>query len=242
MYKNIYTNIERKNSITYQICIIRYFLKRRILTKASTIIMNLNIYTINHPIVRNLISYIYNTETNIIERREILSQLSYILFYEATRKSIKLINLHIKKLNSIVEIALLPKKISQIIFNEIHASPILCKKIYDIIPKAIVLPFYTNSIKDTKYIKINIENHLNLIESHSQIFILQIYLNTDILCEIFHLIEAKKIKIEQIQVLCIVCSIEELQKTSQKYSNLNIYTTKIINHSKNYYIKFLENF
>jgi uracil phosphoribosyltransferase len=203
--------------------------------------MNLNIHTINHPIVRNLISYVCNTKTNIIETREILNQLSYILLYEATRKPIKLLDLYIKKLNSISEITLFPKKISQIVFNEIHTSPILDKRIYNIIPKAIVLPFFhQNSIKDSKYIKINIESKLNLIESNSQIFILQLHLNTDTILGIFNLIETKQIEIKQIQILCIMCSIEELQKISQRYSNLNIYTTKIINHSSNCYIKSLE--
>lgn len=201
--------------------------------------MNLNIYTINHPIIRNLTSYICNTEMNIIEKRNILNQIYSALLYEATRKSIKLLNLYIHKLNSISEIVLFQKEMSYIILSEIHIPYILSKSIYDMMPEAIVLPFGTDFINNyqDQDPKIKIQSHLNSCKSNSQVFIIQQDLNADIIFQLLNSISLNKVPIEQIQVMCILCSTDTLQQIGQKYVNLNIYTTKITRGNNNCNIK-----
>jgi uracil phosphoribosyltransferase len=204
--------------------------------------MNLNIYTINHPTINSLTSYICNTKVNIIEKRNILNQIYFALLYEATRKSIKLLNLYINKLNFISEIALLPKEISYLILSEIYISHILSKNIYDIIPKAIILPFDLDLVNNNQDPKIIIPNKLNLCKSNSQVFIIQQDLNADILFKILNSSIVNKVPIKQVQIICMFCSVDTLQQISQKYINLNIYTTKItrgnnkcnINYSEDY--------
>nr|YP_009390030.1 uracil phosphoribosyltransferase [Sheathia arcuata]ART65398.1 uracil phosphoribosyltransferase [Sheathia arcuata] len=204
--------------------------------------MNLNIYTINHPSISSLISYIYNTKINIVEKRNILNQIYFALLYEATRKSIKLLNLYINKLNFISEIALLPKEISYIILSEIYISYILSKNIYDIIPKAIILPFDLDLVKNNQDPKIIRPNKLHLFKSNSQIFIIQQNLNADIIFKILNSSILNKVPIKQVQVICIFCSIDTLQQISQKYINLNIYTTKIIRGNNNYSVNYSEDY
>ena len=204
--------------------------------------MNLNIYTINHPTISSLTSYICNTKINIIERRNILNQIYFALLYEATRKSIKLLNLYINKLNFISEIALLPKEISYIILSEIYISYILSKNIYDIIPKAIILPFDLDLVKNNQDPKIVIPNKLNLFKSNSQVFIIQQDLNADIIFKILNSSILSKVPIKQIQIICIFCSIDTLQQISQKYINLNIYTTKITRGNNNCNINYPEDY
>lgn len=204
--------------------------------------MNLNIYTINHPTISSLTSYICNTKINIIEKRNILNQIYFALLYEATRKSIKLLNLYINKLNFISEIALLPKEISYIILSEIYISYILSKNIYDIIPKAIILPFDLDLVKNNQDPKIVIPNKLNLFKSNSQIFIIQQDLNADIIFKILNSSILSKVPIKQIQIICIFCSIDTLQQISQKYINLNIYTTKITRGNNNCNVNYSEDY
>ena len=204
--------------------------------------MNLNIYTINHPTISSLTSYICNTKINIIEKRNILNQIYFALLYEATRKSIKLLNLYINKLNFISEIALLPKEISYIILSEIYISYILSKNIYDIIPKAIILPFDLDLVKNNQDPKIVIPNKLNLFKSNSQVFIIQQDLNADIIFKILNSSILSKVPIKQIQIICIFCSIDTLQQISQKYINLNIYTTKITRGNNNCNINYPEDY
>ena len=204
--------------------------------------MNLNIYTINHPPISSLTSYICNTKINIIEKRNILNQIYFALLYEATRKSIKLLNLYINKLNFISEIALLPKEISYIILSEIYISYILSKNIYDIIPKAIILPFDLDLVKNNQDPKIVIPNKLNLFKSNSQVFIIQQDLNADIIFKILNSSILSKVPIKQVQIICIFCSIDTLQQISQKYINLNIYTTKITRGNNNCNINYPEDY
>ena len=204
--------------------------------------MNLNIYTINHPTISSLTSYTCNTKINIIEKRNILNQIYFALLYEATRKSIKLLNLYINKLNFISEIALLPKEISYIILSEIYISYILSKNIYDIIPKAIILPFDLDLVKNNQDPKIVIPNKLNLFKSNSQVFIIQQDLNADIIFKILNSSILSKVPIKQVQIICIFCSIDTLQQISQKYINLNIYTTKITRGNNNCNINYPEDY
>jgi uracil phosphoribosyltransferase len=204
--------------------------------------MNLNIYTINHPIIRNLTSYICNTEINIIERRNILNQIYFALLYEATRKSIKLLNLYIHKLNAISEIVLFQKEMSYIILSEMHIPYILSKSIYDMMPEAIILPFGTDFINTYQDPKTKIQSHLNSCKSNSQVFIIQQDLNADIIFQILNSISLNKVPIKQVQVICILCSTETLQQISQKYVNLNIYTTKITRGNNNCNIKSFEDY
>ena len=204
--------------------------------------MNLNIYTINHPTISSLTSYICNTKINIIEKRNILNQIYFALLYEATRKSIKLLNLYINKLNFISEIALLQKEISYIILSEIYISYILSKNIYDIIPKAIILPFDLDLVKNNQDPKIVIPNKLNLFKSNSQVFIIQQDLNADIIFKILNSSILSKVPIKQVQIICIFCSIDTLQQISQKYINLNIYTTKITRGNNNCNINYPEDY
>jgi uracil phosphoribosyltransferase len=204
--------------------------------------MNLNIYTINHPTINSLTSYICNTKVNIIEKRNILNQIYFALLYEATRKSIKLLNLYINKLNFISEIALLPKEISYLILSEIYISHILSKNIYDIIPKAIILPFDLDLVNNNQDPKIIIPNKLNLCKSNSQVFIIQQDLNADIIFKILNSSIVNKVPIKQVQIICMFCSVDTLQQISQKYINLNIYTTKITRGNNNCNINYSEDY
>lgn len=204
--------------------------------------MNLNIYTINHPTINILTSYICNTKINMIEKRNILNQIYFALLYEATRKSIKLLNLYINKLNFISEIALLPKEISYLILSEIYISYILSKNIYDIIPKAIILPFDLDLVNNNQDPKIIIPNKLNLYKSNSQVLIIQQDLNADIIFKILNSSIVDKVPIKQVQIICIFCSIDTLQQISHKYINLNIYTTKITRGNNNCNINYSEDY
>ena len=118
----------------------------------------------------------------------------------------------------------------------------MSKNIYDIIPKAIILPFDLDLVKNNQDPKIVIPNKLNLFKSNSQVFIIQQDLNADIICKILNSSILSKVPIKQVQIICIFCSIDTLQQISQKYINLNIYTTKITRGNNNCNINYPEDY
>lgn len=109
-------------------------------------------------------------------------------------------------------------------------------------PEAIILPFGTDFINNYQDPKTKIQSHLNSCKSNSQVFIIQQDLNADIIFKILNSSILSKVPIKQVQIICIFCSIDTLQQISQKYINLNIYTTKITRGNNNCNINYPEDY
>jgi uracil phosphoribosyltransferase len=203
--------------------------------------MPLNIYTINHPLVRNWSSYICNVNLSFNDKKETLNQLYLSLLYEATRKSIKTIDLYLHKLKHSSEISLLCNKGKSLIFSEINLVQILGKNLYQIIPDSLIWPFHINNHQVSKKQNISFFNSLIPKQFHYQIVILETYLHYETVHYIFNLINTENITTDKILIICLICSTDTLQIIKKNYTNINltIYTTKIIENNDHKEIKSL---
>lgn len=203
--------------------------------------MALKIYTINHPLVRNWSSYLFNVKVKFNDKKEIFNQLYSSLLYEAMRKSVQTIDLYLLKLNNISEISLLPKKKQCTVLSEINLLQTLGQNIYKLIPHVTIWPFQSNYNEYLNKETINFIDSLIPIQYNSNIIVLETDLNDEIIFSIFNLILNKKITIDQVLIICLTCSKDTLQKINKNYTNINliIYTTKIIENNNNQEIKHL---
>nr|YP_009297836.1 uracil phosphoribosyltransferase [Kumanoa americana]AOM67570.1 uracil phosphoribosyltransferase [Kumanoa americana] len=195
--------------------------------------MTLSIYTIKHPLVQHWSSYILNVTNAKHEQKNIVSQIFLTLLYESTRKSIKLINLYINHLGYIKEINLICNKRPYLIFSEINLIEILGKNIYKFFPEADILPFQITNFSKSRQTYIEFGDLSNCCQLNPHIIIIEQYLNLDSMSKIVSSIKNTKYAIQEIQVICFICSNEILQIINKTYININltIYTTKIIENS-----------
>nr|YP_010903770.1 hypothetical protein REP92_pgp005 [Hypnea wynnei]WCH56622.1 hypothetical protein [Hypnea wynnei] len=192
--------------------------------------MPLNIYIISHPIISTLSTQIiYSIQKNNKINESIYNEINFLLIYELLRKWIKVKNIYIKDINYIKEISIYNPKESYILFANLEKCYNIINSLKILIPKLSII--HTNTYKDKNYntkihYKYNQEKHLK----NSKIIIVQQVLNNKSVINFIHeLINHYNVHITSIKIICIACNSKILEIINKKYTNLEIYTTKIIN-------------
>nr|YP_009397125.1 uracil phosphoribosyltransferase [Spyridia filamentosa]ARW66311.1 uracil phosphoribosyltransferase [Spyridia filamentosa] len=186
--------------------------------------MQLNIYLIKHPIIQILshsINQLKEQKQNTIclEDKLKIRSLGLLMIHEIVRKWIKLQSIYIKKIHHSEKIYLLNNKQSFCIVTNIANTYEIILEIEAILPNIAIINANTEEL--------NISQNIH----SDKVIILEKFLNKkEIIKIINYLTVNKNIPINQIKIVCLSCSEKELEKISQEYKNLDIYTSRIINN------------
>lgn len=181
--------------------------------------MKLNIHLISHPLTQNLSSISSNISSQYSILNQYLKYLGLFIIYETIRTWTITYKLKIKTNKKKKDFIIIdPKESYTIIFNNLDYISML-QDIQFILPKM-----------DLKLVKHKNKEQLNLsYNDHHKILILN---NKMDVIYVEDLIEKLKythnINLNQIRLACIECATAQLIQLSEKYSDLTIYTTKII--------------
>nr|YP_010902577.1 hypothetical protein REP52_pgp005 [Hypnea nidifica]WCH54432.1 hypothetical protein [Hypnea nidifica] len=190
--------------------------------------MPLNIYIISHPIISTLSSQIIY-QKNDKTHRSIYNEMNFLLIYELLRKWITVKKIYIKNVDYIKEISIFNPKESYTLFANLEKCCNIIDHLKTLIPKLSIV--HTDIYQDENYntrIYYNSKKEKKL--TNSRIIIIEKILNNNsIINFINELINKYNIKITSIKIICIACNNKVLELINKKYSNLEIYTTKIIN-------------
>lgn len=197
---------------------------------------NLNIYNCNHPLIQIWVSHICYTQIFDYEIIKLITNISQYILFETIRKSIYINNLYIKQFHGTAIINLFPQKLSHTIIGDFKLMHIISKNILFLIPKCSL--HSVRIYQDNN--QLEIDTMLNAasrsILLNHQIIIFEQYLDKDrIILLINSLIKYIK-SINQIQICCIICSTDVLQFINKNYSNIKIYTAKILDINQQRYI------
>nr|WCH56222.1 hypothetical protein [Calliblepharis sp.] len=189
--------------------------------------MPLNIYIISHPIINKLSTdIIYSEKKDNQLYTHVYNQINFLLIYELLRKWIKIQNLYIKDIDYIKEISIFDPKESYLLFTNLENCCDIINNLKTIIPKLYLIHTYTNENKEN-YIKIH--PNFNYDIKNNKIIIMEKILNNySIINFIDNLINKYQITSTSIKIICIACNNNILKVINNKYSTLEIYTTKII--------------
>nr|YP_010903174.1 hypothetical protein P4C74_pgp005 [Hypnea pseudomusciformis]WCH55228.1 hypothetical protein [Hypnea pseudomusciformis]WCH56821.1 hypothetical protein [Hypnea pseudomusciformis] len=192
--------------------------------------MPLNIYIISHPIISILSTQIISSlQTNNKINEPIYSEINFLLIYELLRKWIKVKNIYIKDINKMKEISMFNPKESYILFTNIEKYYNIINHLKILMPK-LSLRHIDIDKNNNDYTKIYFNSKNRKYPQNNKIIIVQKILNNDAIIHFINqLINEYKIHINSIKIICIACHKKVLEAINTKYSNLDIYTTKIIN-------------
>lgn len=188
--------------------------------------MQLNIYLISHPIIKLLSSSSnYQNTSNYINEKKYLGLL---LFYEMMRKNFFIQTLYIKQILNFKTIYLPDFHQNNYIITNLSDTYFIVSEIVGIIPNLEIINI--DQFHQDYYAKHKIkEMLLSCKKIKKKIIIFNTTLIENYIIQIIEfLISEIKINIEEINITCLTCSNQVLNKISKKYSELNIYTTKII--------------
>nr|YP_010903372.1 hypothetical protein REP76_pgp005 [Hypnea cornuta]WCH55825.1 hypothetical protein [Hypnea cornuta] len=192
--------------------------------------MPLNIYIISHPIISILSTQIISSvQINNKINEPIYSEIHFLLIYELLRKWIKVKNIYIKDINEMKEISIFNPKESYILFANMEKYYNIVNHLKILMPKLLLK--HIDIYKDNNdYTKIHFNSkHTNYLKNNKIIIVQKILNNNSIIYFVNQLINEYKIHINSIKIICIVCNKKILETINTEYSNLEIYTTKIIN-------------
>nr|YP_009392994.1 uracil phosphoribosyltransferase [Caloglossa intermedia]ARW61556.1 uracil phosphoribosyltransferase [Caloglossa intermedia] len=191
--------------------------------------MRLNIYLISHPIIKILSNSSKYQTTDTSSNEQIRQKyLGFLLFYEIMRKNFYTRTVYIKQISDSKTVFMPdPQKQNYIITNLLDTYSIV-SKITEIIPNLNIINISQPDISQETTGKIQeILKYNRKFEKKIVIFETTLIQNyTTHLIEF--LINKLKISIKEIDIACLICSHQVLNKISQKYPQLNIYTTRIM--------------
>ena len=181
--------------------------------------MKLNIHLISHPLTQNLSSISRNISSQDGRLNQYLKYLGLFIIYETIRTWTITYNLKIKTNKKKKDFIIIdPKESYTIIFDDLDYISML-QEIQFILPKMDLKLF---KHKDKEPLNISCNTHHKILIVNDEINIIHVE----------NLIENLKytynINLNQIRLACIECATTQLIKLSEKYSDLTIYTTKII--------------
>lgn len=188
--------------------------------------MQLNIYLIDHPIIQSLSKSIRADQRENKFQIQNYKYIGLILIYEISRKWITVHSLYIKKIKYTKEIILPKNQEKYYICTPIHDTYQMLSELSCILPQVQII----DTANDIKLFKNNLQSCINKSNSKNiKIIILETILyNTYIIELIKYLNKEELIPITNIHIGCITCYNTILNLIGQHYSQLKIYTTKII--------------
>nr|QCI06726.1 hypothetical protein [Gayliella sp.] len=189
--------------------------------------MKLNIYIISHPIIQIFNSHItqnkYNTSKNISDNIY-HSKIMVFLIYELFRKTILVQNIYINKLDTIKHLAKMNSMQKNYVFTNIIENFDIMNEISTTFPQTEIQHYDTNNKSNF----INITKHN--INNIANIIIVEKFLDKhDIIRFLEYLINNINIEEKQIIIACITCNNQIIERISEKYRHIRLYTTQISN-------------
>lgn len=181
--------------------------------------MKLNIHFISHPLTQNLSSISSNISSQYSILNQSLKYLGLFIIYETIRTWTIIYKLKIKTNQKKKDFIIIdPKESYTIIFNSLDYISML-QEIQFILPKI-----------DLKLIEYKDKEKLNLsYNTHHKILIINNKMDAVYTKNVIEDLKyTYNINLNQIRLACIECATTQLIKLSEKYNNLTIYTTKII--------------
>lgn len=188
--------------------------------------MKLNIYLISHPVIKILSSSSILNDNDIYTNQK--KHVALLLFYEIMRKNLSFKTIHIKQILDLKTIHLADFYQKNCIITNLSNTYFLISEIKEIIPNLHIINTETLSLNYdvTNQIK-KILRHDQMIKNNITIFE-TILIQNNILQLIEFLINKLQINIKEINIACLTCSKQALNRISEKYPQLNIYTTNIM--------------
>ena len=192
--------------------------------------MLLNVYLISHPLIHRLSNQIiYSTETNNNTYTYINSKINFFLIYEALRTWIKIQTIYVKEIDLIKDINIYDSNESYIIMTNITDYCSIISDIKILLPRVHLQHIHLN-LKTQKDINDDCLEHniITTIKKHKIIVMEKFLYNHSIIQLLDYLLLEKKINIQQIKIICTICTNSILETIGNKYPYLTIYTTKIL--------------
>ena len=189
--------------------------------------MRLNIYIISHPIIKllsNSIIYTKNDYSYLYHYKYI----GLLLIYEIMRKYLIIQSVYIKKVYYIRQIYQIGLKERYYIITDIVKTYNIITDIKLLMPDIEIININNNN---TSQHFLDLENikELSLINYNKNVIILDSVLYESTFIDLItYIIKNTTISINNIQIACLACYNELLDKLGYEYPNLNVYTTKII--------------
>nr|YP_009297070.1 uracil phosphoribosyltransferase [Ceramium japonicum]AOM66413.1 uracil phosphoribosyltransferase [Ceramium japonicum] len=185
--------------------------------------MKLNIYIISHPIIK---IFSHNIKKNHLKSESTQddseSKIMLFIIYEILRKLIYITNIYINKLDYIKHISVMDYQQKNYIITNMVKNFHLLTEIYNKFPHT----YITNCNNNENYTN---QIHQYDINDKTNILIVENFLTEDTIIKTIQNIQHDmKIKEKQITIACITCTNQILEKISQYYNEINLYTTKII--------------
>ena len=180
--------------------------------------MKLNIHLLSHPVIQNLSSMTKNSSYSYNIMNQYFKYLGLFIIYETIRTWTKIHKLTVKttkqKKDSII---IDPKESYTIVFNNLNYVNMF-QEIQSILPRLKLKLIKQND----KQLKFSQDTRQKILIVHYQMDIpyIKYILNS--------LHNIHKFKLEQIRIACVECQTSQLIQLGETYSNLTIYTTKII--------------
>lgn len=184
--------------------------------------MRLNIHLLSNPIIQNLSNINQNSSLPFSIKNQANKHLGIFIIYETLRKWIKIYKLTIKQVQSKKDINIIdPKESFTIIFDTIDNLSLL-QELPLLLPR-VNLQLLEHQTKNSRRPTIQI-NSLS-----TKVIIINEKINVEYIKNIITDLKIQhNIEPHQIYITCLICSTHQLIKLSERYSHLNIYTTKII--------------
>lgn len=182
--------------------------------------MALNIYIISHPILKLFTNTIIYNQINTNTSQE--KYIGLILIYEMIRKYIKVKQIYIKYINYIREINIIQPDQTYYIFTNLINTYNMIADIKILLPNIKIINFEENINKSFK-------NKTKDINKKANIIILDIILNKSSCIDLIKYLQIEiNIPLHNINICCIKCYNDILEKLGTQYPKLNIYTAQII--------------
>nr|YP_009589083.1 uracil phosphoribosyltransferase or UMP pyrophosphorylase [Corallina ferreyrae]QBL75599.1 uracil phosphoribosyltransferase or UMP pyrophosphorylase [Corallina ferreyrae] len=191
--------------------------------------MKLNIHILSHPIIQYLSSITKekNLQSNI--KNHTLRQLGLFLLYETMRNWLTTHKLTIKTINEHKSITIIDTKESYTIITNTNTNLSLIQEIQCLLPKCDI-NFIPIKILDSTNIS-NLDQIIEIIHPYQKIIIISYNINTQYILKLMlYLTDIHNVKIQQIRLIAINCTTENLISISKIYPKLNVYTTGIENN------------
>nr|WOA02398.1 uracil phosphoribosyltransferase [Gloiopeltis furcata] len=191
--------------------------------------MQLNIYLVSHPLIKQLSNEIIHTSTtnNPLHYAK-YNKLNILLVYEVIRKWLTIDDIYIHYLDYTKEIYKFNKKESYLIVTDLTSCGDLMSALRLMLPQINTYHIYFNKTHN-KYLHNDcLYNEITTIMKAQKIIIIEKFLDHDSISPLLdYLFLEKNISMHQIRLICITCKSSLLEKIARKYPHLHIYTTKI---------------
>nr|YP_009397542.1 uracil phosphoribosyltransferase [Dasyclonium flaccidum]ARW66728.1 uracil phosphoribosyltransferase [Dasyclonium flaccidum] len=201
--------------------------------------MQLNIYTISHPIIELLTNSIINTKNNKYKYKYKYKYKSdykykysgFLLMYEILRKYIKIQKIYIKHIYSIKNLYFINSSTKHIILTDLSNTYNMITEIKSLIPDIEIIHTEYKNQNNYQLDRI-IKERINYNKSkynNINIFILDIVISDDKITRLIKLLENQtELSLNNINIACIACYENILSHLGKISPKLKVYTTKIL--------------